>query len=215
MLSLELKTYVRRPLQMLLPWAFAGLWGILIPMLLPQSANLVVFVPALLWMILLTSVSLTLEDLFMVEHQQKMWSHWKLGSRALIVRVLTKIGVYWTIVVFPLLVLLIGMTQAWNIPVAPIALLGVLVPGSIVLTLLGALMAALSQQERPSAGILGVLLLPLLVPVLIFGTLAIEQMLQGNAGLTNGAALWLLGICCVSLALLPFLTVQALKLNFE
>lgn len=215
MLSLELKTYFRRPLQMLLPWAFAGLWGILIPMLLPQSANLVIFVPALLWMILLTSVSLTLEDLFMVEHQQKMWSHWKLGSRTLIMRVLTKIGVYWTIVVFPLLLLLIGMTQAWNIPAAPIALLGVLVPGSIVLTLLGALMAALSQQERPSAGILGVLLLPLLAPVLIFGTLAIEQVLQGNTGLTSGAALWLLGICCVSLALLPLLTVQALKLNFE
>lgn len=215
MLSLELKTYLRRPLQMLLPWSFAGLWGILIPMLLPQSASLVSFVPALLWIILLTSVSLTLEDLFMVEHQQKMWAHWKLGSRALIMRVLTKIGVYWTLVVLPLLLLLVGITQAWNIPADPLALLGVLIPGSMVLTLLGALMAALSQQERPSAGILGVLLLPLLAPVLIFGTLAIEQVLQGNTALTSGASLWLLGICCVSLALLPLLTVQALKLNFE
>ena len=89
------------------------------------------------------------------------------------VYVLCKACAHWLLSSAPLVLVSPAMALALHLdPGAVPALVTALVPGTLALTLLGVIGAALTQGAATSAGLMSVIVLPLGVPVLIFGVLA-------------------------------------------
>ena len=85
--------------------------------------------------------------------------------------------------------------------------------GKTVLSLIGSIGAALTLGVRGGGVLLSLLILPLFVPVLIFGTGAVSSM---NSGLGTEAHFSLLGAFLVlSLLLTPWASAAALKISME
>jgi heme exporter protein B len=92
-------------------------------------------------------------------------------------------------------------------------LLTTLLVGTPALSLIGSVGAALTVGLRRGGVLLALLVLPLYVPVLIFGAGAVLQQMAGMD--TAGQIYWLLVISMVSLTITPFAVQAALKIALE
>ena len=99
----------------------------------------------------------------------------------------------------------------------PVQALGVLIIGLLlgtpILSMVGAIGAALTLGLRGGGVLLSLLVLPLCIPVLIFGTGAVEAV---STGLSAVSHLSLLGALLVlALVFTPWVTAQALRISME
>ena len=126
-----------------------------------------------------------------------------LGSYAL-----AKAVSHWLIAGLPLLLMTPLMAAMLDIPAEQLpAMLVALILGSMSLTLLGIIGAALAEGARRSGALLALLVLPLAVPILIFGVLASE-----NSESIISPHLMLLGAVFLTLlALAPIVAASALN----
>ena len=96
---------------------------------------------------------------------------------------LSKVITHWLVSALPMLIatpLMAVMLYVDMTRLAPLILaLGI---GTLALTLLGVLAAALGEGARNSGGLMAILVLPLAVPILIFGTLASSPISSGPVG---------------------------------
>ena len=113
-----------------------------------------------------------------------------------------------TLVISPLLALMLGLPARCM----PTLLLSLLL-GTPVLSLLGAVGAALTLGLRGGGMLLALLVLPLFVPVLIFGAGAVEAELSGSGATAH--LLLLGGGLAASLALAPWACAAALRISTD
>jgi heme exporter protein B len=126
---------------------------------------------------------------------------------------LSKVITHWLVSALPMLMaapLMAVMLYMDMTRLAPLMLaLGI---GTLALTLLGVLAAALGEGARNSGGLMAILVLPLAVPILIFGTLASSPISNGPVG--NGIMtphlLLLMAVTAVLLAIVPVAAAAAL-----
>ena len=85
--------------------------------------------------------------------------------------------------------------------------------GTPALSLLGAITAALTVGLRQGAGILAILLLPLSIPVLIFGSRATDLAVGGME--TSGPLMLLGAISLLALSLSPFAIAAAVRVSLD
>ncbi len=170
--------------------------------------------PGVLWMAALLAALMPLPQLFAADHADGTLEQVALSDWPLWVYASVRIASHWLATGLPLVLMapLLGLLYGLSGPELATLVLGLLL-GTPVLSLLGGLMAALTTGVR-SAGVLVLLLtLPLVVPVLIFGTGAV-QAVQG--GLSPSANLSLLGAeLLFSAVLAPWLTAQALRMALD
>jgi heme exporter protein B len=124
--------------------------------------------------------------------------------------VLTKAAAHWTAAALPLVVAtpLAGILLNVAVPTLGLTLLTLLV-GTPALALIGAVGAAVAVSLRRAGVLIAILVLPLSIPVVIFGVSAIEA---GAAGRSPGPALALLGaITLVSAVVSPVAAAAALR----
>ena len=137
-----------------------------------------------------------------------------LSPEPLSVIVLAKITSHWLVSGLPLVLLspLIGL-QFGLAGDALSALFYSLLIGTPVLSLIGAIGAALTLGARNGGVLVSLLVLPLYIPVLIFGADAVATQITGNGG---SAQLMLLGAMLASaVALAPWATAAALRVSVE
>ena len=94
-----------------------------------------------------------------------------------------------------------------------ILLVGTLLLGTPVLSLIGSIGAALTLGVRGGAALTSILILPFYVPVLIFGAGAVVADLQGLS--IDGHISVLLASLCISVALAPLAIASAIKIALE
>jgi len=104
----------------------------------------------------------------------------------------------------PLLAIMLNIDSA-QIP----ALLVALLVGSMALTLLGIIGAALAEGARRSGALIAILVLPLAVPILIFGALAASV----SDGVVSPHLMLLGALLALLLALAPLVAASALKIG--
>jgi len=92
-------------------------------------------------------------------------------------------------------------------------LLLTLLIGTPTLSLLGSVAAALTAGLRRASGLLAVLLLPLTVPVLIFGARSVDLAVGGQS--IDGPLLLLGAITVLALTLTPFATAAAVRVSLD
>lgn len=206
----EWVSLLRQPAEWLTPLAFVVSVVALFPLGLgPEPARLRELAPGLLWIVALLASLLPLPRLFSADLADGSLEQWWLSPLPRPLAVALKLAVHWAwtglplVLLAPLLALVLGVDDA-----GPLALS--LLLGTAALTLLGGLGAALVLHARTGAGLLALLLLPLQVPVLVFGTAAAQ------GGSQAGTALLLLGAwLAVLAALAPWGTAAALSLMLD
>lgn len=106
----------------------------------------------------------------------------------------------------PLLALMLGLPARC----LPVLLLSLLL-GTPVLSLLGAVGAALTVGLKRGGLLLALLILPLYIPVLILGSGALQAALQGLP--TAGHLLWLASLTALAVTLTPFAIAAGLTIS--
>lgn len=172
------------------------------------------FAPAIIWVLVLLANLLALEGMFRRDFDDGSLEMLVLMAEPLFLPVLAKIIAHWIYsgVAMTLLAPLAALILFLPAEVVPTLLLTLLV-GTPALSLIGAIGAALTVSLRRGGVLLALLVLPLYIPVLIFGAGAVSEAM---AGIENMAQIyWLLVITMVALTIAPFLVSAALKISLE
>jgi len=171
--------------------------------------------PAILWLGALLASLLALDRLFAADHEDGSLDLLLMGSAPLELAVLAKALAHWITTALPLVIAspLLGLFLNLDGPaIGAVAL--TLLAGTPALTCIGLIGAALSVALRRGGLLLPVLVLPLTVPVLIFGVAASNAAIVGPVGF--GAPFLIL--CALSLSSLvigPFAAAAALRHGLE
>ncbi|MFN8695721.1 MAG: heme exporter protein CcmB [Burkholderiales bacterium] len=180
----------------------------------PESALLKRIAPGVVWVCALLAVLLTLPRLFQSDYQDGTLEQCLLSPYPLPAICLGKMLSHWLTSGLPLAVLspVLGLQFGLGGSELMVMVVGLLL-GTPVLTAIGAIGAALVLGVRSGGMLLGLLVLPLYIPVLIFGAGAVEAVLAGvdpTANLYLLAALFLMALVAT-----PYATSAALKIALD
>ena len=180
----------------------------------PEPDTLRLIGPGVLWVAAVLASMLSLGRLFEADHQDGSLEQLALSAAPLSWLVAAKLLAHWLIAGLPLVLLspLLGMQYALA-PQALAMLALTLLIGTPVLSLLGAIGAALTLGVRGGGVLQSLLLLPLTVPVLVFGTGAVDAHLRGLGGQAHVSVM--LALLLVSAAFSPWASAAALRLALE
>lgn len=209
----DLKLGIRRRNELLNPILFFILVVSLFPLGVgPGPRMLAEIAPGVIWVAALLATLLSMERLFRGDFEDGALEQILLSPHSLPLLVLAKVLAHWLVTGLPLILVspLLGVLlflPAEAIKVLPLTLL----LGTPVLSLIGAIGVALTVGLRRGGVLLTLLVLPLYVPVLIFGTAAVAA---AAAGLPVSGQLALLGaMLMLALVLAPFATAAGLRIS--
>ena len=138
--------------------------------------------PRILWVTALLAAMLSFDRLFQNDYDDGTLELLVITPRPLWMTALAKIVAHWLTTGLPLLVAspVIGIMLNLE-PRGYGVLIGAMALGTAIISLVGALGAALSLGSRRSGVLLSLLVLPLVIPVLIFGAGAVDASIGGYA----------------------------------
>lgn len=176
----------------------------------PSPATLATIAPGVLWVSALLAVLLSLGTLFDADYADGTLEQLVLSGQSLPLIVLAKVLVHWMLSGLPLLLVspLLAVLLNLQLNAIPVLMLSLLL-GTLVLSLVGAIGAALTVGLNQAGVLLSLLVLPLSVPVLIFGSSAVAAAANG-AGVM-GPLLVLAALLLMSMALAPLAAALALR----
>ena len=180
----------------------------------PEPAVLRVIGPGVLWVAALLACLLSLSRVFTADYLDGALEQMVLIPQPLAVLVAGKVVAHWIISGLPVVLLspLLGLQFGLEGEALGVLVLSLLL-GTPTLSMIGAIGAALVLGVRGSGLLVALLVLPLYVPVLIFGAGAVTSSMAGIGGEAN---LSLLGACLVlSLFLAPWATAVAVRIALE
>lgn len=180
----------------------------------PDPALLQRMGPGVVWVAALLASMLSLNRLFADDWQDGTLEQMALGAQPLTFTVLEKVAAHWLSSGLLLTAAAPLIALQYNLPADAIGLLvASLLLGTPVLSLLGAIGAALTAGVRGGGVLVALLVLPLAIPVLIFGAGSVEAQM---AGLDPVGHLSLLGaLLAAGLAATPLATAAALRIALE
>lgn len=211
----ELLIAWRRPGDVLNPVFFYVIVGTLFPLALgPDAAQLALIGPGVLWVAALLAVLLSLNSLYLSDHEDGSLEHLLLSAQPLPMLVLAKAAAHWVLGGLPLVLVSPLAAYAYGLSADTMrVLLATLSLGTASLSLLGSIGAALTVGLHRGNALLGLLILPLAIPVLIFGARTVSLAAAGDV---TASGLYFLGAYCVlSLVLAPFAAAAALRIAAE
>ena len=180
----------------------------------PELETLRAIAPGVFWVAALLASMLALEHLFAVDFQDGALEQMLLTPQPVSVLVLGKVLAHWLITGLPLVLLAPLLGLQYDLPVQTLwVMMLTLLLGTPALSLIGAIGAALTLGLRGGGVLVSLLVLPLYIPVLIFGAGAVEAQVSG---LGNTGHLYMLGaILLLALVASPVATVAALRISAE
>lgn len=209
------KALMSSPSDMANPLLFFFMVVTLFPLGLgPDPERLSTMAPGVLWVVALLSSLMVSSKLFASDYEDGSLEQLAIAPYPLSVLVLGEITAHWLAtgfllaVVSPLFGVMLGLPQHG---------LGVLcyslLLGTVCLTLIGAMGSALTVSIRRGGLLMSLLIIPLNVPVLIFGTTAVSEAIIGGNPSTWLALLG--GLAMGSLALVPLAISAALRVSLD
>ena len=180
----------------------------------PLPSLLRTMAPGILWVAALLASMLALSRLFAHDYADGTLEQMLLSPEPLTVIVIGKVAAHWLVSGLPLVLLAPLLAVQFDLPADAIAVLVyTLLLGTPVLSLIGAIGAALTLGVRGGGVLVSLLVLPLYIPVLIFGAGAVGAQ---ASGLGSSAHLYLLGgVLAGAVALAPWATAAALRISVD
>jgi len=180
----------------------------------PETQLLRSMAPGVVWVAALLASMLSLGRLFANDYQDGTLEQMLLTPQPLYLIVLAKVLASWLVSGVPLALMspILGIQFDLSRE-ALLVLLASLLLGTPVLALIGSIGAGLTLGLRGGGVLIAVLILPLYVPVLIFGAGAVDSSIMGMSPQAN---LSLLGaVLALSLVFSPWATAAALRISLE
>jgi heme exporter protein B len=195
------------------PLLFAVMVVALFPFALGPDAQVLERIAAgTIFVAVLLAALLSLDSLFRSDLDDGSLEQLVLSPHPLSLLLACKIAIHWLTTALPLIAIAPLLAMLLHLPdsVLPV-LLAALALATPLLSLIGAICVALTVALRRSGMLLTLLVLPLIVPVLIFGAGACNA---AQAGLPYVAPLlWLAALLALALVLAPLATAAALKIS--
>jgi heme exporter protein B len=171
--------------------------------------------PGVVWVAALLASMLALERLFAADYEDGTLEQMLLTAQPLSLLVLAKVGAHWLLTGLPLVLIapLVGMQYHLTDAQIGIMMLSLLL-GTPILSLIGAIGAALTLGLRGGGILLSLLILPLYIPVLVYGAGAVEVARIALAD-TEPYLMLLSAFLLAALTLAPLASAAALKISLE
>jgi heme exporter protein B len=171
--------------------------------------------PGVVWVAALLASMLALERLFAADYEDGTLEQMVLAAQPLSLLVLAKITAHWLLTGLPLVLIapLVGMQYHLSGD-AILVMMGALLVGTPILSLIGAIGAALTLGLRGGGILLSLLILPLYIPVLVYGAGAVEVSGIDLADIRPYFAL-LGAFLVIALTFAPLASSAALKISLE
>ena len=205
----------KRPGDIFNPLFFFAMVATLFPLAVgPASEQLQFSGPGVLWVAALLATLLSLNSLFLSDYEDGSLEQILVSPLPLPALALSKSAAHWLTSGLPLVVVspLIAMTYQMSLTVTGVLMVTLLL-GTISLSLLGSIGAALTVGLHRGTALLSLLILPLAMPVLIFGARTVSLIALGD-GVAGG--LYFLGAYAVlMISISPFATAAALRISNE
>lgn len=211
----DLRLALRQGMDSLMVVAFFVIAVVLFPFGVGPEPNILARIaPGVIWVAALLASMLSLERLFQADYEDGSLELLALQPVALEITVMAKVTVHWLttglplIVAAPLLAVLMNLPNEGFVP-----LLIALALGTPALSLIGAIGAALILGSRRGGILLSLLVLPLYIPVLIFGVSAVDVVIGGFSA--KPQFLILSGLLLGALPLCPWAGAAAVRQGIE
>jgi heme exporter protein B len=176
-----------------------------------EASTLAKVAPGVLWVAVLLSGLLSLDTLFRGDAEDGSLEQWMLAPVPLAWLALVRTLTHWATTALPLIVSAPLLAELLHMPHAQLpVLLASLLLGTPLLSLLGAVVAALTVGMRRSGILVALLALPLYVPVLVFSAGSVTASAQGLD--PTGGLLFLAAGLVLALVLAPLATAAALRI---
>ena len=215
LLKRDLKLAARHGLDSFMVVAFFVLVVVLFPLAVgPEQATLGRIGSGVIWVAALLSAMLSMDRMFQLDYEDGSLDLLVLSPIAVELLILAKILAHWMSTGLPLIIISPFLGVLMHVSSAGYATMILsLALGTPIFSLVGAIGAALSLGARRGGVLISLLILPLLIPVLVFGVSAVEKALTD---LPTRSELMILGaMLLVALALVPHATAAALRQALE
>ncbi|MCK5728366.1 MAG: heme exporter protein CcmB [Methylococcales bacterium] len=197
------------------PLAFFLMVAVMFPLgVSPEPKFLAEVAPGVIWVAALLASLLSVDGIFRSDFEDGSLEQMLLSPRPLILLVLAKVFSHWLVSGFclalmsPLLALMLFLPSE-----GVTSLMISLLLGTPTLSLIGAIGAGLTVGLRKGGVLISLLILPLYIPLLIFGAATVQAAAMGMP--TAGYFAILGAILVVSIMLTPFAIVAALKISIR
>jgi heme exporter protein B len=197
------------------PLVFFVMVTTLFPLALgPELAQLREVAGGTLWVAALLASLLGLELLFRADHADGTLEQMILSGQPVALLALAKGLAHWTVCGLPLVLLSPAVAVGLGVPFeATCAMMLSLTFGTGILSAIGAIGSALTLGLRRGSLLLGLLVLPLAMPALIFGARAIDLAIHGDSA--RGPLLLLAAMLVLAVTLAPPAVAAALRISAE
>jgi heme exporter protein B len=205
----------KRPGDVLNPLFFFAMVSTLFPLAVGPSPEQLQFSgPGVVWVAALLATLLSLNTLFLSDYEDGSLDQLLLSPQPLPILVLGKAIAHWLVSGLPLVLVspVIAITFRMD-PRTISVMMATLAFGTVSLSLLGSVGAALTVGLHRGTALLSLLILPLAMPVLIFGARTVALAASGDA--VAAGVYFLAAYCMLALTLAPFATAAALRISNE
>lgn len=205
----------KRPGDVLNPLFFFAMVCTLFPLAVGPSAEQLEFSgPGVLWVAALLATLLSLNSLFVSDFEDGSLDQLLVSPQPLPLLALGKTIAHWLSSGLPLVLISPVLAMTYHMPADVVGVMMLtLTLGTICLSLLGAIGAALTVGLHRSTALLSLLILPLAMPVLLLGANTVSLAAANDMYLTG---IWALGAYAVlALSLAPYATAAALRISNE
>jgi len=209
----ELQLAARNRTEILNPLIFFVAITMFVPLgISPDAKSLAPIAPGLIWIIALLSVLLSLDKLFQNDYEDGCLEQMQVSGQSMFWLCLTKMFAYWCFTGVPLTLLspVLGLMMSLTTEAYPALMLSLFL-GTGALCFIGAIGAALTVSLRRGGLLISLIIIPLYVPVLIFGSSCVRSAAIGDpysGQLAIVATIWL-----VSAMLSPLAVTGALRVS--
>jgi len=212
-LNRDLLLAFRRRGDLLNPLLFFVMVAALFPLGVSPAADfLAQLAPGVLWVCALLSALLSLDSLFKSDYDDGTLEQLLLSSESSYMMAIAKVFVHWLTTGLPLALLAPVLAVMLFLPSQAIGVLVLtLLIGTPTLSLVGAIASALTVGLKKGGVLISLLVIPLYIPVLIFGASAVQN---ATLGLPVTAHLAILGAMLIlSVVLAPFAIAASLRMS--
>jgi heme exporter protein B len=205
----------KRPGDVLNPLFFFAMVSTLFPLAVgPSPEQLALSGPGVLWVAALLATLLSLNTLFLSDYEDGSLDQIILSPQPLPLLALGKSLSHWLVSGLPLVIVSPLIAITFRLPAATVGVLMLtLLLGTISLSLLGSIGAALTVGLHRGTALLSLLILPLAMPILIFGARTVSLAAADDA--VAAGIYFLAAYCVLALTSAPFATAAALRISNE
>jgi heme exporter protein B len=210
----EWLVYVRQLRMVVNACLFFLMVMVFFPLTLPASTDLLrLMLPGLVWIEVLLAILLSSERMFSQDHEDGVMEQWLLSGVPMSLFILAKICIQWVITIVPLLLLCPFLAFLFELTgYETCVLMFSLFCGTPAILCLSALAAILGTGLKQQGMLMALILLPLTIPIMIFGSAAVTAAMQGMPSIGYFAIL--LALSLVTLCFLPFAIAGVARISF-